>query len=113
MATIITSNIRKLNISRDGTRVIVSENGSLLFTLPWDAALALSSAIRQQAKLAEEESRAVEIVRDQSILFKNGIPLALSSRHDILTESAKSAGGIPSQGIVGVPRIIKSKGIKE
>jgi hypothetical protein len=108
--TIYTAKIREVDVRAEGSRVLVLEEGDLVFDLPWDAALALAQALRLKAKQAEEDAKALQIIEDQALLHHLGIPLGLSSRPDIQDASLKRAvglGGVRSQEIFGRPRIIQ------
>lgn len=112
--------MREVTVRQEGDRVLLFNNGTLLFSLPWQAALELSKAMRVQGKRAEEEANASRIVYDQAILTRVGFPVGLSNRPDILAEAAKEAAwnrdlrryikgdramGIANQTIFGTPTI--------
>lgn len=114
--------LTSVTIRCEGTRVLVLHNGRLLFDLEHDAALALARALHVQGKRAEEEARALDIIRDQAILTRLGVPIGLTSRPDMLKEAAKEAawstdlrryippsraGGIASQAVFGTPTITR------
>ena len=122
MTEIVTARIRAVNVRQEGERVLLLEGGRAILDLPWDAALELARAIHIQAKRAEELAKIEEIVRDQSILARLGIPFGLTNRIDALKEAMKEAawnsqlrryippgraGGITSQAVFGAPKIIR------
>lgn len=112
--------LKEVVVRQEGDRVLLLHNGALLFSLPWQAALELSRALRVQGKKAEEEANAIRIVYDQAILTRVGFPIGLSNRPDILAEAAKEAAwnkdlrryirgdraaGIANQTVFGTPTI--------
>lgn len=112
--------LKEVTVRREGGRVLLLHNGTLLFSLPWQAAIDLSRALYAKAKQAEEEARAAQIVYDQAILTRVGFPIGLSNRPDILQEAAKEAAwnsdlrryirgdramGIANQTVFGTPRV--------
>jgi len=112
--------LKEVTVRREGGRVLLLHNGTLLFSLPWQAAIDLSRALYAKAKQAEEEARAAQIVYDQAILTRVGFPIGLSNRPDILQEAAKEAAwnsdlrryirgdraiGIANQTVFGTPTI--------
>jgi len=122
MQTIITGQISTLQIRQEGQRVIVISNGKAILDLPWDAALACATAIRVKALLAEEQAKAEQIVFDQALLTRLGVPLGLTGNKAIQQEARKEAawngnlrryirnnrmGGMGSQAVLGAPAIIR------
>ena len=121
MAEILLAKITSVDVRREGTRVLVLHNGRLLFDLEYDAALALAKALHIQGKKAEEEVHALDIIADQAILTRLGVPVGLTSRPDMLKKACNEAawnsdlrrripparaGGIASQAVFGTPTII-------
>lgn len=119
---IIVPQVSELTVRREGTRVLVIRNGKAILDLPWDAALALARALHVKAHEAEEEARALDIIADQAILTRLGVPLGLTSRPDLLkaagNEAAwnsdlrryirgKRAKGIASKEVFGTPAVIR------
>ena len=113
-----TAKISTITVRREGTRVLLLHNGRLLADLTHQAAAALARAIHVQAKRAEEEDAALDIIADQALLIRAGVPIGLSSRRDILELAANDAawsstlrralpGGIRSKAVFGTPRIRK------
>lgn len=120
--------MKEVVVRQEGDRVLLLHNGTLLFSLPWQAALELGRALHVQGKKAEEEANAVRIVYDQAILTRVGFPVGLSNRPDILAEAAKEAAwnrdlrryirgdramGIANQTVFGTPTISVSPPKKE
>ena len=112
--------LKEVTVRQEGDRVLLLHNGTLLFSLPWQAALELGRALHVKGKLAEEEANAARIVYDQAILTRVGFPVGLSNRPDILAEAAKEAAwnsdlrryirggramGIANQTVFGTPTI--------
>lgn len=119
---ILTGQTKEMVVRCEGDRVLLIYNGTLVCSLPYQAAEQLSRAILAKAKQAEEQAHALDIVSDQAILTRLGIPFGLSNRRDILKEAANEAawnsklrryipparaGGIASQAIFGTPAVIR------
>jgi len=118
--------IAQMNIRRDGFNVVVEIDGRKVADVPWNIALELGRGITMQARRVEEVVKAEEIIADQALLIRTGIPIGLSSNPDIVKASGNEAvhnptlrkyipdtsgiGAINSRGIVGRPRVIKHKG---
>jgi hypothetical protein len=109
-------------VRQEGDRVLFIYNGRLITSLPWQAAESLARAIRAQAKAAEEVSKADQIVFDQAILTRLGVPVGLTNNPRILKAAANEAAwnsnlrryirpsrakGIDSQEIFGRATIIQ------
>ena len=122
MRGVLVGRVATVDVRREGTRVLVLHEGRLLFDLEWDAALALARALQVQGKAAEEEAKATEIIGDQAILTRLGIPFGLTDRGDLLREACQEAAwnsdlrryigpgrarGIESQAVFGRPRVVR------
>lgn len=122
MAQVITARLSEVTIRQEGQRVVVIQNGKAILDLPWDAAKALSRALRVKALGAEEEAKALAIIYDQAILTRLGVPFGLTDRPDMQREAGKlaawdtdlrryirgkRAGGIESGAEFGSPAIIR------
>lgn len=103
-------------VRREGTRVMLIQDGVLLLDLPWDQARRLARAIRVQAARAEARAKVQQTIGDQAVLIRKGFPLALTSDPEVFREAGKEAahdrdlrrflpGGIPSGVKFGIPRI--------
>lgn len=112
--------VRSVTIRREGRDVLILERGRLVFRIPWDAALELGSAIIQQARRVEEIVKRDQIVYDQAILNRLGIPIGLICDPRLKDEAMKEAhwnsslrrylpGGVKSQEAVGTPAVIKHR----
>lgn len=88
--------ISEVTIRQEGQRVIVISNGKAILDLPWDAAQALAKALHIKAHLAEEEAKALDIIYDQAILTRLGIPFGLTNRRDMQKEAMKEAAWNPN-----------------
>lgn len=110
----------RANIRQDGSQVILALNG-IETALPYGAALAIAKALREKGQLAEEHARAIsgELITDQAILQRAGMPFGLTSHPKIQAEAMKEAvsnrdlrrympGGIKSQRMIGTPTVIPS-----
>ena len=111
---------RKISVRQEGDRVLVIQNGQAILDLPYQAALALSKALRVKAKAAEEIDKAPDTIFDQAILMRLGANIGLTSHPVILREAAKEAawnsdlrryippgraGGMESQAVFGKARV--------
>jgi len=97
--------MNQVNIRQDGDNVIILKDGKAILGMPWEAALAVSDAIRAKAKEVEELKKHDIIIADQALLFKAGFPLGLTNHPKMIREAAKQAGGIASGSVVGTPTI--------
>ena len=92
MTTIIIPKIEEITVRDGGNCVLLlGKHGTKIVSLPYDAALALSKAIRIQAKKVEERTKALQIIDDQAVLMRARFPLGLSVNKDILKEAQKEA----------------------
>jgi hypothetical protein len=109
---------KRVSIRQEGISVLVVVDGRAVLEMPWQAALDVSMAIRIQAKEAEALAKVEGIIWDQAILVRSGAPFGLTSHRDMLKEATKEAawnsplrkympGGIKSQAVFGVPRLIQ------
>ena len=101
---------------QEGTHVLVIQNGRAVLDLPWEAAVALSRALRVKAKDAEELAKADIVARDAALLLRAGVPIGLTSHGKIRDEAVKLAvsdrglrralpGGIRSREMLGRPAV--------
>lgn len=125
MVQIYVPKLRKVNVRRDGHRVLLVVDGRRAADLPWEMALEVAKAITLQARDIEEDIKHEPIIADSALLIRSGAPIGLSSNPAILNEAAKEAvhntrlrrhipstsgiGAINSKGIVGKPRLIKHR----
>jgi len=91
MTQIIIPKIEEITIRDGGNAVLLLSNGRRIASLPYEAALALSKAIRIQAKRVEERAKALQIRDDQAVLMRARMPIGLSDNQDILNEARKEA----------------------
>lgn len=89
-ANAVNSHLETLSIRQEGEKVLVIWNGRLLFEMPWQAALELSSALYQKAKLAEEVAKAEQVAQDSAILLR-ATGMALTNNPDILDQANQIA----------------------
>ncbi len=105
---------------QEGLHVHVIASDRVVLDVPWDVALALAEDITRQARRAEELAKAEQIILDNAVLFRAGVPIGLSNNRDIMAETVKAAqfdpllrrhmrGGIKSQSIVGTPVLIRKE----
>jgi len=111
----------QINLKQDGARVLLIVDGALIASLPWEASLEVSRALRSVGKLAEEYAKAGEIVLDQAIMTRAGWPfMGLSGNPKILEEAAKEAawnsdlrrylpGGVKSEAHLYPPGVFRAQ----
>lgn len=111
----------QINLKQDGARVLLIVDGALIASLPWEAALEVSKALRSVGKLAEEYAKAGEIILDQAIMTRAGWPfMGLTANPKILNEAAKEAawnsdlrrylpGGVKSQEHLYPPGVVRTR----
>lgn len=118
----IIARLSAVTIRREGPDVVLlDQQGRLVLRLPWEAALRLGGAIMQQARRIEETQNPItraQVVRDQAILTRRGVPIGLIADPALRNEAMKEAhwnsdlrrylpGAVPSQEAVGTPAIIQ------
>jgi hypothetical protein len=110
--------ITQVNIGTNGNKVVFSLDGKTV-EIPWEHANEIARALFMKARQAEEEEKALGIIRDNAILLRAGVPIGLSDRKDIKNETIQTAkydrdlrrympGGIKSRELFGAPTIIRS-----
>ena len=120
MADFYVPKITEVEVKQDGVDVVLVQKGGAFLTLRWDAALILAKAITIQARRIEETVKANQIIRDQALLMRMGIPLGLTSNPKMIDEAAKMAAwdsklrrmctrGVASQEAFGTPTLIQHK----
>ena len=120
MADFYVRKITEVQVNQDGTDVVLVLKDGKFLSLPWDAALILARAITIQARRIEETVKANQIIRDQALLMRMGIPLGLTSNPKMIDEAARMAAwdsklrrmstrGVPSQEAFGTPTLIQHK----
>lgn len=115
--TILVPQFRSVTLRRDADTIYLIEDGHVVFSANYKAAIEIAKAIIAQAKVIEEENAAMAIARDQAILTKAGVPISLTGNQAILEEAKtlmkydkqikeiKPVGGI-NKGKVGTPTVI-------
>jgi hypothetical protein len=103
------SRIERVSVRSEGNRVLLlGPRGELLLSLPWQAAAALSDALKFQANIAKEKDNAQALIHDQALLLeagkKTGLFLGMVHDKEILKEACHEAGGI-DPAIVGTPKV--------
>lgn len=108
--------VASVTVRREGTRVQLIQNGTLLLDLPWDAAGDLAKVIRLQAARAEQTAKVEAIISDQAFLIRKGVPIALTPNPEVFKEAGNEAahdrflrrampGGIPGGVKFGFPAL--------
>jgi len=121
MADVLLGRLQTMTVHREGTRVQLIVNGTLALDVPWEAADEIAKALHVQARRAEEEAKAEQIIYDQAILTRLGVPVGLTDRPDMQREACKEAAwnsdlrryvrptrakGIETQEVFGTPTVI-------
>ena len=107
---------KDITVKREGGRIMVVQNGTLLMSMPWRQAKNLSKALRIQAARAEEREKVNQVIADQALLIRKGFPLAITQNPAIFKEAGNEAahnrelrrycpGGIPSGVAFGYPTL--------
>lgn len=106
-----------VRIRQEGVNVvIISEDGRTLLDVPYTAALAIAKEMISLAKQCEAIAQRENIIRDQAILLKTGLPISLTSDKYMQQEAAKEAlydrdlrrymgPGIATQEQFGTPEV--------
>jgi penicillin V acylase-like amidase (Ntn superfamily) len=125
---LVIAKYKQVDVRREGERVQLLVDGREVLSGPHQPMLELARALYTQAKLAEAHAKAEQIILDQAILTRLGVPVGLTSDPAMLAEATKEAawnsdlrryipparaGGIASQAIFGTPTIIKHPLIRE
>ena len=105
-----------VRVRREDNNVQVIRDGKLVFDMPWDAALEFADAIKYQAHMIEEIVKREQVVFDQAILNRIGMPIGIINNRHLQAESMHEAqynrdlrrflpGGIKSKEAVGTPTV--------
>ena len=106
----------KVTVRHEGIRVLLIRDGLTLLDLPWDAALELSKAFRIQAARAEQTAKTAQVIADQALLIRKGLPISLTPNPAVFKEAGNEAahnrdlrrfipGGVPDKVEFGFPRL--------
>lgn len=108
----------------EGTTVYLELDGKA-FSMPWETALELASALRKVAQRAEEYAKANQLIADGAVLLRAGVPFTLSNNPAIKKEVVKEAQhnrdlrrfmkspSISSLESWGVPRVVQPRSLGE
>lgn len=111
---------KELTVTVEHDQVLLILDGRLVATLPWQSAHTLGKAITFQANKAEENAKAEQVIFDQAILTRLGVPMGLTNDPWKLKQAANEAawntklrryippsraGGIQSQAVFGSPTV--------
>lgn len=88
--------------------------------MPWDAAIELGRALIAKGHLAEEIAKHEQVIEDQAILTRAGIPIGLAVDERVVQEAAKEAawstklrrwipGGVKSRQMVWGPTVRRQR----
>lgn len=112
--------LRTLEVRTDNDRVVLLEEGKAILNIPWEMASNLGRMLIAKSKIAEEQAKALDIIKDQAIIQRAGFKFGLTNDPDIQDEAMKEAqynrklrrampGGVKSKGKVGTPTLIKKQ----
>lgn len=106
------------NVGQNGDKVYLIHNGRLVDEMPWQIAIQLAKAILGKGKEAETHAKAKQVITDQAILMRAGVPIGFTSHRGMLNEASKmaqwdssirrympSTPGITSKEVFGIPTI--------
>ncbi len=109
----------RVNIGREGDTVLLHIGGKT-HVLPWEAALHISRALYEKAKLAEEHAKANDIIMDQAMATRLDLPFGFSNNRVIQREAMKEAqwnselrknipepSGIRTRERMGTPDVVR------
>lgn len=105
--------IHQLSIRQHGTKVVLLAGGkAVLPPIPWDAALQLSAAIKQQAEKAKQLAHPELVIADQALCLRMGLPFGVTDNVEIQREAFKESqyihppnAVVPKTHRVATPRI--------
>lgn len=108
--------IKRTKVALDELSVVI-QCGDQTLRFPPDVAIEVARAMLAQARQAEEFMRANDLILDNAVLLRAGVPIGLSDNPDIVRETIKEAqhnselrrfmpGGIKSTAVVGTPTVI-------
>jgi hypothetical protein len=80
-------------VRQEGDRVLLIMGGRLQADLHWKDALRIAKAITNRARVAENYDNLPQLIQDQAILIRAGVPMGLTSHPAALKEAVKSAEG--------------------
>ena len=82
---------KSIRLKQEGSRVLLIVNGVCVADMPWEAALGVGRACYQCAKMAEEHAKHNDVIADQALAFRLGLPVGLSNNRKIIEEAKKDA----------------------
>jgi hypothetical protein len=80
-----------MRIKREGDKVLLFKDGTLVATMPYEAAKAVGDALRKKANEAEHHANPKKIITDQAIMVRTGAPFGLTSDPVLQSEAFKEA----------------------
>jgi hypothetical protein len=83
--------IRQATVRQEGGTVQLVVDGQLILDVSWEQALKLGQALIFQARKAEEFTKADQVIKDQALLLRAGIPLGLATDPRMMQEAGKEA----------------------
>ena len=110
-------------VHNEGRVVLIVNNDAKGLAMPWQKADELIRALRQVTREAEEYCKANQIIADNALMQRAGMPVGLSNNPIIMRESIKEAlysrdlrralphqtaaglGDIQTRGVVGSPTL--------
>jgi len=105
-----------LRVRQEGVNVLLVINGRAV-EMPWHIALELGRALLNKGHLAEEIAKHEQVIYDQALLTRAGLPIGLAVNKDVASEAIKEAswgtklrrylpGGVRAKEFVGAPRVV-------
>lgn len=94
-----------LTIHRTGLQFTFELQGQIWFACPWSAARQIAKAALVKAREIEEIEKAEQVITDEAILLRTGLPVGLSYNPAINREAWKAAEDVKFPGAV-IPQAI-------
>ena len=111
------SDNNSIGVRHDNGRVVLILNGDKGLAMPWQKSDEVIRALRQVTREAEEYCKANQIIADNALMQRAGLPIGLSDNPIIKDESIKAAlydrdlrRAIPNQVAAGLGQI-KRRGV--
>lgn len=102
-------------IKQEGEHVLLIRNGVLVAEMPWEAAAGFARAVTGAARLAEEFAKHDQVIGDQALAFRAGLPWGLTDNKAIIEEAKKEClhnrdlrrfiKGTPTRIKIGTPGV--------
>lgn len=91
-------------VIRQGPQIGVLVNGKLVVEFPYQAAAEIGRLLLHHAKCAEEQEKALMIIKDEAVIRRLGLPFSLTSDPVIREEAFRESQYVPAPpGVTGIP----------